>query len=291
MEQHLIGRRVVVTGSSMGIGRAVAMRLAREGAQVVINARNVEALEEAQTALQAEGHSVVASAGSVSDYRYAGELVQRCVEHYGGIDVLVNCAGIAEPPGTSIRDIEPQDWRELIDVHLHGTFNTCRHAVPHMVAQGHGTIINTSSHAFLGMYGGTGYAAGKGGTNSLSLAMATDLAADGIDVNVVCPGAKTRLSTGDDFVNQIEDLYRRGALDEHRRAAALNPADPAYVASLYAALASPSMRGTTGRIFWGSGGFIGRFDENPQALLSAMDAADAEPLAVPLLVEQLLAGN
>lgn len=289
MEQHLRGKRVVVTGASLGIGRAVVTRLAQEGANVVANARHADTLEEAVRTWRDEGLAVTALAGSVADYAIAGELVECCRRAFGGIDVLINCAGIAEPPQTSILDISPDDWRELIDVHLHGTFNTCRHAAPLMAAAGRGTIINTSSHAFLGMYGGTGYAAGKGATNSLSLAMATDLAASGVDVNVVCPGARTRLSTGADFERLIEDLYQRGALDDARRQSALNPADPAYVASLYATLASDVMQGVSGRIFWGSGGYIGCFGDNAQVVLSALVESDAPPLSIPALAGSLLA--
>lgn len=299
MSEGLAGRRVVITGASMGIGLAVAQRVVAEGASVVINARNGDTLESAASAAASArsqlgkdaSSKIVTSAGSVADYDYAGALIATCVEHYGGIDVLINCAGIAEPVGTSILDIDSQSWQALINVHLTGTFNTCRHAAPLMAQQGSGTIINTSSHAFLGSYGGTGYAAGKGGTNSLSLAMATDLADKGVDVNVVCPGAKTRLSTGDEFLKKMEELHDRGALSDERYASALNPAGADYVASLYAALASSAMSGVTGKVYWGSGGYIGTFSSGEQSVLCAMDhtATDAQPMATSQLSELLLA--
>ncbi|MFK7975728.1 MAG: SDR family NAD(P)-dependent oxidoreductase [Halioglobus sp.] len=294
MSEALAGRRIVITGASRGIGRAVAQRVLAEGARVVINGRDERALAETASALHEDiqGEFVV-SAGSVGEFGYAEALISTCVDYYGGIDVLINCAGIAEPAGTSILDIDSGDWQELIDVHLTGTFNTCRNAAPLMARQGYGAIINTSSHAFLGLYGGTGYAASKGGTNSLSLAMANDLAEKGVDVNVVCPGAKTRLSTGDDFVAQIERLHRRGSLSDERRASALNPASPDYVASLYAALASVDMAGVSGRMYWGSGGYMGTFSENEQAVLCAMDhtADDAQPMGTAQLSALLLAGQ
>lgn len=283
IDSGLVGRRVVVTGSSMGIGKAVALRLAKEGARVVVNARNSRALEELIEEINDFGGEALSFVGSVSDYDKAGELIARCVGAWGGIDVLINCAGIAEPGGTSILNIDPDQWQQLIDIHLHGTFNTCRQAAPIMAGQGGGSIINTSSHAFFGMYGGTGYAAGKGATNSLSNAMAVDLAACGIDVNVVCPGAKTRLSTGDDYVELIESLHSRGALSDERRASALNPADPEYVASLYALLASDLSKGITGQIFWGSGGYIGCFNPNEQEVLAAMSIEANPPWEVKAL--------
>jgi len=283
----LKNRRIVITGSSMGIGQAVAIRLAREGAKVVINARNEDAIEETRQLIQAENGTAIAKSGSVADYDKAGELIVCCVENFGGIDVLINCAGIAEPHGTSILDIDVSDWREVVDVHLHGTFNTCRHAVPLMIEQGVGTIINTSSHAFLGMYGGTAYAAGKGGVNSLSYAMAMDLKAHNINVNVVCPGAKTRLSTGEDFIDTIESLHSRGILSDERRRSALNPASPNYVASLYALLASDLASQVSGQIYWGSGGYLGRFLESGQEVLTTMDCETQPPWEISSLAQEL----
>lgn len=283
----LKGKRVVVTGSSMGIGQAVAMRLAREGAQVVINSRNSDALEATLKQITAAGGEAVACVGSVADFDFAGELINKCVDTFGGIDVLINCAGIAEPPGTTILDINPEDWQNLIDIHLTGTFNTCRQTAPLMVAQGHGTIINTSSHAFLGMYGGTGYAASKGATNSLSFTMAADLKSFGVDVNVICPGAKTRLSTGEEFEAHMRELHSKGTLTDERLYGALNPASPDYVASLYAVLASDYARGTTGQVFWGSGGYIGKFLPNEQSVQASMDSENSPPWEVDELAKAL----
>jgi NAD(P)-dependent dehydrogenase (short-subunit alcohol dehydrogenase family) len=285
--KSLSGKRALVTGSSLGIGRAVAVRLAAEGAQVVLSARHNDTLEETVKLIRDAGGETVACVGSVADYGDAGDMVATCVDQFGGIDVLINCAGIAEPYGTSIVNIDETDWRELIDVHLHGTFNTCRHAAPLMVQQGGGTIINTSSHAFLGIYGGTGYAAGKGGVNSLSYAMATDLGEYGINVNVVCPGAQTRLSTGDEYEKKIVSLHAKGILSDERKQSALNPASPDYVASLYALLASDLARHVSGQVFWGSGGYIGRFLETGQEILTTLDPTSRPPWGIDKLAEAL----
>ena len=119
----LAGRNAVVTGSSMGIGRAVAVELARQGARVVLNSGSSgDALAQALADVQAVGGEGVACPGSVADYAFAGELVQRCVTEFGSIDILVNVAGIVEPPGSSILNIEPGDWQRQLDVHLSGTF-------------------------------------------------------------------------------------------------------------------------------------------------------------------------
>lgn len=288
---RLQGKRVVVTGSSMGIGQAVAIKLAEEGAKVVVNARGLPALEETVRRIRDKGGTVTASSGSVADYGYAGQLIQTCVDEYGGIDVLINCAGIAEPKGASILNISSEDWKNILDIHLTGTFNTCRHAAPIMAKQRHGTIINTSSHGALGLYGGTAYVAGKGGTNSLTMAIAMDLKEHGINVNAVCPGAKTRLSSGEDYEEYMRSLNRRGLLSDELMNRSLNPPSPDQVAPLYAYLASDAARNITGRLFWGAGGYVGLLHKNPDELLAMRDHESSPPWTLPELEKKLNRGE
>lgn len=268
----LAGKAVVVTGSSMGIGRAVALRLATHGARLVLNgSRDATALDDAVAAARATGAHAVGVLGSVADEAVAAELIETCVEVYGGIAGLVNVAGIAEPPRSSILTIDTADWRRLIDVHLHGTFHTCRAAVPHMVAAGGGSIVNTGSHASQGIYGGTGYGAAKGATVSLSRQIALDLAADGVRCNVVAPGASTRLSTGDEYTDHIEDLHARGLLDDGMRDASLAPPPPEDAAALYAYLVSDLAGGVTGRTFTAAGPYLGRWSDPGETMVAYRD--------------------
>lgn len=286
----LAGRRVVVAGASVGIGRAVALRCAAEGAAaVVVNARGEDALSETVAAIAATGVTAVGVPGSVADHDVAGDLVAASVDRFGGIDALVNCAGIGEPAGSSILDISPADWQHLIDVHLTGTFNTCQHAARAMVAQGHGAIVNTSSHGFLGIYGGTGYPAGKGGTNSLTYAIAAELHEHGIRANAVCPGGRTRLSTGPDYEALIERLHARGILDDGMRDASLSPAPPEHVAALYAFLASDASSPLTGELFWGAGPHAGRFPK-PEMTLELVGSPDSPPATIDALAATFLDG-
>ncbi len=199
---------------------------------------------------------------------------------FGRLDALVNCAGIAEPPGSSILNISPEEFDRLISAHLGTAFHTCRVAARVMASQGHGAIINTSSVAFLGDYGGTGYPAGKGAVNGLTMAIAAELKAYGVRANVVCPGARTRLSTGAEYENHIADLYRRGLLDEMTTRASLDSAPAAFVAPLYAYLASDLSRDVTGQIFVAAGGFVGSFDRPAPRVLGYRDHHDAGPWSV-----------
>ena len=221
-EGCLAGRAAVVSGSSRGIGRAVARALASEGAAVVVSGRAADAVEAAVAELAADGLEAVGHVGSVADFEVAGGLVARCRESFGRLDAVVNCAGVAEPEGSSILDVTPEAWRELIDSHLTGTFNVCRHAAPVLAGQGHGAIVNTSSHSYLGHYGGTGYPAGKGGVNSLTFAIAAELREHGVRANAVCPGARTRLSTGPAYEAKIRDLFSRGLMNAVQRDASLH---------------------------------------------------------------------
>ena len=276
----------------MGIGRAVAVELARQGARVVLNSSSSgAALAEALEEVRAVGGEGLACPGSVADHAFAGGLVRRCVAEFGSIDVLVNVAGIVEPTGSSILNIEPEDWQRQIDVHLSGTFNTCRHAAPLMVAQGRGSIVNTCSHGLLGIYGGTGYAAAKGGTYSLTLALAQDLQEHGIRVNAVCPGAASRMSTGPDYEARIDELCRRGILDESLREASLNPAPPEYLAPVYAFLASDLSAAISGRLFSAAGGYVGEFKGLEERMLAYKDHRDGSRWEVEELARQVLGAS
>lgn len=277
------GRGAVVVGGSRGVGLAVAELLAAHGAGVVVNGRDPEAVAQAaQRIPNARG-----VAGSPADPDIADALIDTCVEEFGQIDILINCAGVAEPAGSSILTVSSSEFRELLDAHLITTFETCRAAAPRMVAQGSGAIVNTSSFAFLGDYGGTGYPAGKGGVNGLTLAIAAELKEHGVRANVVCPGARTRISTGPDYEAQIADLHRRGLLDETSMRGALDAPPPDYVAPTYAYLASDLASDVTGQIFISAGGFVGRFDRPTPTILAYRDHHDSPPWSVTEIHEHI----
>jgi NAD(P)-dependent dehydrogenase (short-subunit alcohol dehydrogenase family) len=276
----LTGCGAVVSGGSRGIGRAVAELLGNLGAGVVVNGRDADAVRETVTAITAPGGQATSVVGAADDERIATALVEECTRTYGRLNILINCAGIAEPTGSSILNISSEEFDRLISVHLGTAFHTCRIAARVMAAQGHGAIINTSSVAFLGDYGGTGYPAGKGAVNGLTMAIAAELKAYGVRANVVCPGARTRLSTGVEYEKHIEDLHRRGLLDEMTMRASLDSAAPAFVAPLYAYLASDLARDVTGQIFVAAGGFVGSFDRPTPRVLGYRDHHDGEPWSV-----------
>ena len=272
----LTGRGAVVVGGSRGVGLAVAELLGAQGAGVVVNGRDADAVSQAAQRIT----GAVAHAGSPADPATADALIDTCMQEFGRIDILVNCAGTAEPPGSSILNITSAQFRELLDAHLGTVFETCRAAAPKMAAQGSGAIVNTSSFAFLGDYGGSGYPAGKGAVNALTLAIAAELKDQEVRANVICPGAKTRLSTGPGYEAHIVELNRRGLLDDVSMEGALNAAPPEYVAPMYAYLVSDMAKDVTGQIFIAAGGFVGRFDRSTPSLLAYRDHHDSPPWTV-----------
>ena len=279
-ERLLADRAAVVVGGSRGIGKAVSELLAACGAGVVISGRDPDAARDAASAITSQGGRAFAHAGSPADEAMADALIESCIRGFGRIDVLVNCAGTPNPPGSSILNVTTADFTGLLEAHLWTVFQTCRAAAPRMAEQGMGAIINTSSLAFLGDYGGTGYPAGKGAVNGFTMAIAAELKEHGVRANVVCPGAKTRLSSGPDYEAQITDFHRRGLLDDAYLQPSLNPPPPDYAAPIYAYLASDLAADVTGQIFVAAGGFVGSFDRPTPALLGYRDHNDSGPWSV-----------
>lgn len=256
---RLDGRVAVVTGGTRGIGRAVAHALVDAGASVVVNGRDESAVAETVAALTVAGATARGVAGSAAEPAVADAIVTTALAA-GDLAIVVNCAGTAEPPGSSILSVTSADWHALLDAHLTAAFETCRAAAPHLVARGGGgAIVNTSSFAFDGSYGGTGYPAGKGGVTSLTYALAAELAEHGVRANVVCPGARTRLSTGGEYEDHIRSLNERGLLDDLSFAGAQDPGPPEHAAALYRFLVSDRAAGVTGQVLAAAGGFLGRF--------------------------------
>jgi 3-oxoacyl-[acyl-carrier protein] reductase len=178
----------VVTGASRGIGRAIAERLASEGAKVVVNHRaSSEQAEEVVRAIREQGGEAVAMQADVSDYQQAHELIQSITKQFGRIDVLVNNAGTTRD--TLLMMMKESDWDLVIDTNLKSVFNCCKAVARGMVRQRSGRIINITSVAGLaGNPGQTNYAASKAGIVGFTKSLAKELGTRHITVNAVAPG-------------------------------------------------------------------------------------------------------
>ena len=182
----LKGKTVIVTGSSRGIGEAIAEAYAKRGANIVLNARKPIA-EEKVAHLESYGVTVNTLLGDVSDFETAKEIVSQTKELFGSVDVLVNNAGITRDK--LIMRMDEEDFDATYQVNLKGTFNMIRHALPLMLKQRAGSIINISS--VVGETGNTGqanYAASKAGIIGLTKSVAREAATRGITCNAIAPG-------------------------------------------------------------------------------------------------------
>lgn len=189
----LAGRRVIVTGSSRGLGRAFAVEMAKAGAQIVINGTNPDALAAAEAAVRAVGGNVVPVAGSVTDAAVCERLVSTCREAFGGVDVLVNNAGVVRD--RTLFKMSDAEFDEVIAVHLRGSFLCGRHAAAAMREQGGGQIIQVISNSGLsGGFGQSNYAAAKAGMLGLLRTWVLELTRHGIRTNAFWPIAETDMT-------------------------------------------------------------------------------------------------
>jgi len=177
----------VVTGSGRGIGREIALLFGREGAKVVVLARNAEQIADVTKQIIDEGGQSLGLTADVSRQADVQRLVDEAVKTFGGIDILVNNAGIAHV-GPFVA-FEPELWREVIDVNLMGVFYCTRAMTPIMLERGWGRIINISSRSGkIGLPYETAYAAAKHGVVGLTRSLAQKLAPFNVTVNSICPG-------------------------------------------------------------------------------------------------------
>lgn len=252
------GRIVIVTGAGRGLGRSYALAFAREGARVVVNdlgttlsgeGRDTATAQRVVDEIESFGGAAVANGDDVSEWDSAGRIVQTAVEHFGGLDVVVNNAGFVRDRMFVSATVE--EWDATMKVHLRGHFCVTRHAVDYWrgcAKQGKAVdarIINTSSGAGLnGSVAQSAYSAAKGGIASLTLVQSAELAKYGITANALAPAARTRM-TEQAFADRMK-----------RPEDGFDAQDPDNIAPAVVWLGSAASKDVTGCVFELEGGMI-----------------------------------
>jgi NAD(P)-dependent dehydrogenase (short-subunit alcohol dehydrogenase family) len=186
MKKKLADQVAIVTGAGQGIGAAIAERLARDGASVVLADINEDQVQRTAEGLKSRGSDVLASIVDVTKKDQVSDMVDQVVARFGTVDILVNNAGIIRDG--FVANISEQDWDQVIDVNLKGAFLCCQAVFPVMKERLEGKIVNITSRSWLGNIGQANYSASKGGLVSLTRTLALEFARYQINVNAVAPG-------------------------------------------------------------------------------------------------------
>jgi NAD(P)-dependent dehydrogenase (short-subunit alcohol dehydrogenase family) len=196
MDIDLSNRVALVTGGSRGIGRAIALALARAGARVVVASRKFEGVDAVAAEIRSQGGQALPLEAHVGDETAIARLVERSLETFGGIDIAVNNAA-TNPHFGPLLTATASQWDKILDINLRGAFFLCQQVAPHMKARGGGKIVNIASIAGLRPSTGMGvYCVAKAGLIMLTQVLARELGPDKIQVNALAPGViRTRLSS------------------------------------------------------------------------------------------------
>ena len=211
MGDRLKGKVAIVTGAGRGMGRAEAMALAAEGANIVVNdvggdvsgkGSDRSPADDVVDEIKAAGGDAIANYGNVTSVQDGEAMVQQAVDHFGGLDIVVNNAGTLR--NNVIYEMSEEEWDDVIAVHLKGHFTVTRAAANIFKQQGSGRIVNTASESGIGGFPSSNYAAAKEGIAGLTRALALDLGPCGVTVNAIRPRANTRMAEAVDLKGTLD---------------------------------------------------------------------------------------
>lgn len=252
MPISLEGQVALVTGAGRGIGRAIALDLARHGAKVIVNDLGMDLSNQGSpepvansvvAEIKALGSDAVANTGSVSDYEATYQMVKQAMDTWGRLDIVCSNAGFLRDQ--AIHNMSEKDWQDIIDTHLTGAYNICHHAWPVFRQQAYGRVVLTSSNSgYLGNFGQANYGAAKAGLIGFMNVLKLEGVKYNVKVNCLGPGAATRMTIG-----LMQN--RPGGAEQLQKMA------PELVAPVVTYLCSPENK-DSGMVIEASGGSYGR---------------------------------
>jgi 3-oxoacyl-[acyl-carrier protein] reductase len=256
---RLAGQVAIVTGAAKGMGRAISLRLAAEGADLLLAAREVPPLDAVAGEARALGRTARVVAADVRDEASVRRMVEAAVAAFGRVEILVNCAGTTGPIETPVHEIQVEDFDEVLAVNLRGTFLPTKHVVPLMLRQGRGKIVNIAGTSGLRGYKlRAAYSSSKWAIRGFTRTVALEVGPHGINVNCVAPG----IVAGDRMDRLCREKARRRGWtasqvhDEYVQEMALRRVTTAEdVASAVLFLVSEESRNMTGQCLTVDGGW------------------------------------
>ena len=292
MAKRLEGKSAVVTGAGRGIGRAVSLELAKQGAKVVVcdlggsksgEGADAGPAQQVVAEIKKAGGTAIANGENVTDFAAAERIIKSCVDNFGKIDILVNCAGILRDRMTF--NMTEQEWDAVLAVHLKGMFNMCRHASKLMREQKWGRIVSTTSDAWRGAPGQGNYAAAKGGIVSLTYTLAGELGKYNCTVNAIAPIAATRMTMDDEVKARFTRAYESGMMNKEQYDEVMNMPGPEYVSPIVAYLCSEDGKIFNGKVIGVQGGRVAVYSKPYEIAGLYRDARKEGPWTVDELAK------
>jgi NAD(P)-dependent dehydrogenase (short-subunit alcohol dehydrogenase family) len=242
MEDRMVGKVAIVTGGNVGIGRAISLRLAAEGADVTITGRGFEDCQKVAAEVEALGRKALPIKMDVSVYADAERMAKETLDKFGKIDILCNVAGGPANEQVPFWQKKEETWKRVVAVNLFGQFNCTRVVLPHMIERRYGKILNMSSASGkLGMFNTTDYASSKGAIIAFTASLAKEVVQYNINVNAICPG--TVMTRGlEMFPERWEEFNRLSGMGRVGK--------PEEIAALAAYLVSDEAGYVTGQNYW-----------------------------------------
>jgi len=268
MGNKLEGKNAVVTGAGRGIGRAVSLELANQGAKVVVcdlggtksgEGADMSPADEVVAEIKKAGGMAISSGEDVTNFEAAERMVKSCVDNFGRIDILINCAGILRD--RMVFNMSEAEWDAVIAVHLKGMFNMVRHASRLMREQKWGRIVSTTSDAWRGSPGQPNYSAAKGAIVSLTRTVAGEMGKYNVTCNAIAPIAATRLTMSDDVIDRFKRAFEAGMMTQDQYDELINMPGPEYVAPVVAYLCTEEAAAINGKVIGCGGGRVALYSE------------------------------